>query len=410
LKVVYVSEDFPPVSSGGAGVSTQEMATEIGRHNDVVVFTPSYGETEGMTPAENFRIFRYHNRFVPTGSPIQQKTLFFLEMTKHLSAFVREFAPDIVHAQNLMSAPAVAKISESNSLVGIVHARDHRFECFTSRLACLSHTDATFPDFVRCMGNPWQSLVFPYAKFVTRNIRMALKKCGRAFAVSNYLRAELLRRVSLDVRTSYIGVDLARIDKLKPMKEIRGRALESDKIVVYNGGFYEHKGIFELLEGFRKVRTKFSDALLIIGGKGPKQRAAAQMVKSFSLERNVLFLGSVPHEEMLSVVKAGTFVIVPSLLPEAGSRSAVEALACRRPVLGSNKGCIPEVVGNAGVTFEPDAFNISRAIVSMLGNGQKLQELGEAARAKRRIFDAKRTNMEIVATYNEWLSNPPKPS
>lgn len=388
---------------GGAAISTQEMASEIGRKNEVVVFTPSYGHAGEAEPNDVFRVVRYPNRFVPSGSIIQQKTFFFSEMTKHLSAFVREFKPDIIHAQGLLSAPAVAKVSEIHNIQGVAHVRDHRFECFTSRVKCSSHRDATILEFAQCIGKPMYSILYPYAKLVTRSIRHAVEYCGKAFTVSNYLRDELLRTVSLDVRMTYIGIDLAKARKIPAANHIAGVDFNSKKIIVYDGGFNPDKGIYELLEGFRLACPEVKNMVLLIAGKGPCPAKIHDYLHLNELKERVRLIGNVPHDQMVGIVKGSTLTIVPSQLPEAGSRSAVEALACGKPVLGSNTGCLPEIIGDAGTVFQPTARNIAQNLIRVLGDDDILCRLSKHARAKSNLFDINESNAIVSRAYREWL-------
>jgi hypothetical protein len=144
----------------------------------VVVPTPSYAHIVGTEDSENFQIFRYWNRFAPMGSLLQRKLLFATEMTKNLAAFAGVFRPEIILAQNGLSTPSVARVVDLHRIMGVVHVRDHRFGCSTSRVACRSRRDATLLDLARCVENPFQAIAFPYAKLVTKLIREGMTKYG----------------------------------------------------------------------------------------------------------------------------------------------------------------------------------------------------------------------------------------
>ena len=403
MRILLVDELFPPVHCGGAEIAARDIAAEIGRNHEVVVFTPSYGHAVGTEDAGNFQILRYRNRFTPIGSLLQQKLLFATEMTKNLAGFARVFRPEVIHAQNALSALSVARVAEMHRIVGIVHVRDHRFECFTSRVACRSRRDATLLDFARCVENPFQAIAFPYARLITKLIRRALAKCGRAFAVSNYLRSELMRNVTIDVRACYDGIDVERIRRIEPAREVRGRSCEPDSTIVYAGGLHKFKGILELLDGLRMVRRKMPQISLLVAGDGPHKKAVQKLIEAGNLRANVSVLGRLPHDDLISTIKASGAVIVPSLLPEAGSRVIMEALACSRPVLASDRGANPEMIGPAGLTFPPDAGNIACAILSLLSNREKLQELSHLAARRSLRFSINTTCSHIVQSYKEWL-------
>jgi len=403
MRILFVDEFFPPARCGGAEIAAKEIAAGIGRNHEVVVFTPSYGQSVGSHDAENFTIFRYRNRFNPDESIIQQKLLFFIEMMKSLDKFVRVFKPEILHAQNALSVPPVAKVAGKHRIVGVAHVRDHRFECFTSRVACLSHHDATPFEFARCVENPLHVLSFPYAKLITHTVRRAIEKCGKAFTVSTYLRDELLRSTTTEVRVSYDGVDLQNVDRIQAAGEIGRCHFDPQKRIIYAGGSRKSKGVLELLKGFLDVSKKMKDASLWIAGNGPDRKDVQRFVKANGLGDNVAFFGPLSHDAMISAIKASRVVAVPSLMPEAGSRIVMEALACGKPVLASNRGANPEMVGAAGITFAPTAHNIARAILDLLDDQDRLEKLSALAKERSSRFSLSATCSQITQAYEEWL-------
>jgi len=246
-------------------------------------------------------------------------------------------------------------------------------------------------------------LAFPYAKLITGFIRSALVKCGKAFAVSNYLRQELLRTMTIDVRVSYSGVDLEEIKRIRPATEINRRFYEPATTIVYAGGLEKFKGIFELLDGFRLVLKKMSHISLLIAGDGPYRKAVQKFIEVNRMKENVVLLGALPHEPTISAIKASGMVIVPSLLPEGGSRVIMEALACGKPVLASNRGANPEMVGDAGITFSCTPKDIAQTILRLLRDKQKIEEMSHLARRRSLAFSLETTRNRIVKAYEDWL-------
>ena len=56
MRILFVAETFPPGSTGGAAISAQELAAELGRQNDVCVFTPSYNQMSGFARTDTASI------------------------------------------------------------------------------------------------------------------------------------------------------------------------------------------------------------------------------------------------------------------------------------------------------------------------------------------------------------------
>ena len=83
---------------------------------------------------------------------------------------------------------------------------------------------------------------------------------------------------------------------------------------------------------------------------------------------------------------------------------AVEAMACGTPVLSSDKGSLPEVVGNTGLYFDPyDIDSIRRAIISMSDDLDLRKDLSERALARASTFTWERA-AKLALGYLESLS------
>lgn len=138
--------------------------------------------------------------------------------------------------------------------------------------------------------------------------------------------------------------------------ELLGRAF-----VLYVGGISPHKNLVNLVDAFADVRAATAPphpTLVLVGDYRDdvfhsayaevKRRAAARGVAD-----DVRFTGYVPDAELAHLYNAATALVLPSLL-EGFGLPVVEAMACGTPVVVSNRGALPEVVGNAGVVCDPD--------------------------------------------------------
>ena len=93
------------------------------------------------------------------------------------------------------------------------------------------------------------------------------------------------------------------------------------------------------------------------------------------VESRVVFTGYVPDDELASIYRNAQAVVLPSLW-EGFGLPAAEAMACGVPVLHSLAGSLPEVVGNAGIAFDPlDIQDIQTKWLQLAGNETLSQEL-----------------------------------
>ncbi len=164
-------------------------------------------------------------------------------------------------------------------------------------------------------------------------------------------------------------------------------------LFMYVGGLNPHKNLLGLLKGFHRVVGGRPEArLAIIGdtsGKGfhDNHRELADFVAgSAALSASVRFTGYVPDEDLVALYGAATALVLPSLW-EGFGLPAVEAMACGLPVLASRRGSLPDVVGDAGLLFDPLApEEIGDAIEKLCADPALCARLSTAALARSKTF------------------------
>ncbi|HEY3798307.1 MAG TPA: glycosyltransferase family 4 protein [Caulobacteraceae bacterium] len=138
------------------------------------------------------------------------------------------------------------------------------------------------------------------------------------------------------------------------------------------------KGLPVLIEAFALLRPQHPDLELRVIGKlrdGPtKDRIAA-----LGLAGHVTFVSGLTNEQVGEEYGAATICVSPSLY-EGFGLPAVEAMACASPVVVTDGGSLPEVVGEAGVIVpRGDAAALAAAIDALLRDPARRARLGEAA-------------------------------
>jgi glycosyltransferase involved in cell wall biosynthesis len=135
---------------------------------------------------------------------------------------------------------------------------------------------------------------------------------------------------------------------------------------LYVGGLSPHKNLLRLIEA---VGRTADERLVIVGDFGdvfhthvPELRAA---VERLGLDTRVRFTGFVPDEELAYLYTRAYALVQPSLM-EGFGLPTVEAMACGTPVVSSTAGSLREVVGDAGLYFDPtDVAAIAEAITTL---------------------------------------------
>ncbi len=150
----------------------------------------------------------------------------------------------------------------------------------------------------------------------------------------------------------------------------------------YIGRLDPTKGIELLLEGFRQAALP--NAQLWIAGTGTADYE--QSLRSQWSSDRVVFLGRVAQRDFYPKVD---FVVVPSLWEEPLGMVVAEGMAFGKPVIGSRRGGIPEMIkdGESGILFEPHSADELVVAMRLLAQSPGLRKsMGDAARLSTQLF------------------------
>lgn len=129
------------------------------------------------------------------------------------------------------------------------------------------------------------------------------------------------------------------------------------KNFLFVGQIETHKGIFLLLEAFRK--TTSPELKLSIIGDGQKLAAAKEIALT---DGRIKFLGRLSLEEVKKVMAASEALIVPSLCYENSPTIISEAHEVDLPVIASDLGGIPEIINANDRLFKPEATELTKIL------------------------------------------------
>jgi len=131
------------------------------------------------------------------------------------------------------------------------------------------------------------------------------------------------------------------------------------------------KGVQYLLEALSHIKQERQDFYLDIVGDGPNRAEYEEQVKKLKLQKLVQFHGRKTKEEVSEYMKGCDFFIQPSLFETFGV-VYIEAMACGKPVIGTNITGPQEIVNeDVGVLIPPgDVEALKGAISYMLDNYQ----------------------------------------
>jgi exopolysaccharide biosynthesis WecB/TagA/CpsF family protein len=142
--------------------------------------------------------------------------------------------------------------------------------------------------------------------------------------------------------------------------------------------------------------------LLLHAGEGGEREEMERIVRENGLEKNVRLLGGQGRDAILELYRLTDIVLVPSVhsenVEEATSLSALEAMACGRPLIAGDVGGLAEMVedGETGLLVPADADALAAAILRLASN----QDLGVRMAAAARTYVVERhSHLRAAAAY-----------
>ncbi len=154
--------------------------------------------------------------------------------------------------------------------------------------------------------------------------------------------------------------------------------------VGFVGRLVEAKGLKTLMRAFERFG---GHERLSIAGDGP----LAGWVHDYAVERRFIdrveLAGQIPPENIPRFLKSIDVLVLPSIPTPAWveqfGRSLIEAMACEIPVVGSESGEIPNVIGDAGILVPPgDADALAAAMTALRDDGPQRMALGRKGRLR----------------------------
>jgi glycosyltransferase involved in cell wall biosynthesis len=155
-----------------------------------------------------------------------------------------------------------------------------------------------------------------------------------------------------------------------------------EPVLVSAARFVPLKGHDVLLQALRPVADRYPGVMLVLMGDGEVREECEQMAEEFGVEEHCVFLGTVPHAEVLERMMHANVSVLPSY-DETSGRVNMEALSVGTPVVTTDVGGISDYVrdGKDGFLVPPgDATLLARNVLDILDDASLQRRMSENAR------------------------------
>ena len=221
--------------------------------------------------------------------------------------------------------------------------------------------------------------VYKKQPIMRSTLKNVLKRADVVLAVSNALRHEIIATgvsgISNKTRICWNSVDIEKFSQNEDNSFRNELGLTDKPIVLFVGNLIKRKNVDSLLEA-KKIAN--SNYYLVIVGDGPLFKKLKKKVEEENI-RDVIFTGS--RNDVENIIPSCDVLVLPSL-SESFGLVLIEALACGKPVIGSNVGGITEIItDDVGLLVNPNKVSsIASAIDRIINDGEFRNLLSSNAR------------------------------
>ncbi len=312
-----------------------------------------------------FKTKKINNNLTIWGLPTWKNKADRLKSILKLLFFIKDIKTDlfIIHDPELLVLTPIIKLFKGKPIVYDIH--ENYVEMIHEKLWIPSYFRTTLARTYQTL----EKLTFPFIDMIWYPV----KNIGNHYHQYNKISR----------------VQIRNVPALSAFQENNTSRIKKDQII-FLGYLIDDRGIREILKAFKIVLTKFPNYELVFVGAFQSdsfENEIMDMVRQLNLSQKIHFLGKIPYEKVsdyLYTAKIGLLNYLPIPNNINGLPNKIfEYMAAGLPVIASNFENYREVIEEAqsGILVNPTIPDeIANAIITLLGNNQKIFQMGENGR------------------------------
>ena len=281
---------------------------------------------------------------------------------------------------------------------GLFHATEHLLLPLRSIPGVLTVHDLIFrhlPEHHKPLNRIYLNLALP----------LYCRRATHIVAISDCTRRDLL--AAYDVPPEKITVIHEAADRrfcpqaLDRVDAVRRRYRLPERYILCVGTIEPRKNLTRLLHAFQALAVDdLSEALVIVGQRGWLYGDFFAELARSPVRDRVIFPGYVPDEALPAIYAGAQALAFPSLY-EGFGLPVLEAMACGTPVACSGTSSLPEVAGDAALTFDPHSQRaIAETLRRVLEDADLRSELVQRGLRQAARFSWERVAEETTSVYD----------
>ncbi len=387
MNIAFFTDNFFP-QRDGVVTSVMNFSAELGkRGHSVMIIAPKPAKMH-QNPFQTENVKISYVASVP--AVLYPKYRFGMLMSKKSLSNLRSFRPDVVHFHTPWSLGFSAHLAA---------------KAFDVPLIGTNHIYLT-------KENAQSLCIFPGSRLLEKQIaevgilyiKAFYDACDLRLAPSTALIEGLLK--SGYKKPFFLlpnGVPLASV---RPLPAARKAALKKryglkSRVILHFGRLAKEKSVDDLLRAFALLRKNKNDVSLLIIGDGPMTVSLMRLSKKLKLEKDVIFAGSIAHDELISSGVIGVAdCFATASKTENQPMAVLEAMSHSLPIVGVHEAGMVDLVTDNGLLAKPnDLSALANNMSHVLTHASEAKKMGASSRALAREFSIQKATDKLLGFY-----------
>lgn len=246
-------------------------------------------------------------------------------------------------------------------------------------------------------------------------VSSAAHRATMIITVSQHAKQDMINVLKIPPERIHVIYEAAG-DEYHPITDIdiltaaRARYGIGERYIFYLGGLDQRKNVLQLIHAFSHLYNQIGDPhlQLVISGNPDKQQGPLfpdprPVAADLGMNGQIVYR-FIEDEDKPAIYSGASLFVFPSLY-EGFGLPPLEAMGCGAPVVCSNRTSLPEVVGNAAISIDPeDTRALTEAMHQVLTNSALQTDLRARSLQQAAQFSWNKTAQETLAVYQEVYS------
>ena len=325
MKIAFLTWEYPPNIAGGAGIVADNIVSQLSKlDHKIFVFIPKLGNKYKLINSIKNKNIKLIEVPLFKFSKLKIISYAFNLNLWYLFFKVKYNGFDVVISNGYVDFLLSKLITNKSVRVAIVHH------------LCIDVRRLLKPKIINSLRNMGNE-----ENFAIVMEKIIIKKADYIFTVSNATKNKLKEEYNVNNNKIFVfpnGIKWRNIKDLCLNKKNKCR-LE----LLFVGRLEERKGLLFLINSLAVYKKKYKEKFILnIIGKGDN-RKYKDVIKKLNLEEELIFKGYLPDEELYNYYRNSDIFVIPSQM-EGFGLTILEAIQFGIPIIGTNRGAIPEIL------------------------------------------------------------------